>query len=142
MVWGCSSGAGLGPLVPVRETLNAKAYQEMLDNSMLTALWEQFGDGPSCSNMTVHQCTKQVHKDMRREFGVDELDWWAHSPDLILMEHLCDELECRLRARPSCPTSVCDLTNELLEEWSKIPINTEDRRRVEAVVAAKGPTSY
>ena len=34
------------------------------------------------------------------------------------------ELEWRLRARPSHPISVCDLTNALLEEWSKIPINT------------------
>ena len=43
-----------------------------------------------------------------------------------------------------CPTSVSDLTNELLEEWSKIPINTllnlveSLPRRVDAVIAAKG----
>ena len=52
MVCGCFSGAGLDPLVPVKGTLNALAYQEML------------GMTPSCSNMTLHQCTKQVHKDM------------------------------------------------------------------------------
>jgi len=47
------------------------------------------------------------------------------------------------------PTSLPDLTNALLEEWSKIPINTllnlveSLPRRVEAVIAAKGgPTSY
>ena len=60
------------------------------------------------------------------------------------IEHLWDELERRLRARPSCPTSVCYLTNALLEEWSKIPINIllnlveSLPRRVEAVIAAKG----
>ena len=59
-----------------------------------------------------------------REFGVDDLNWPAQSPDLNPIEHVWDELEQRLRARPSCPTSVCDLTNALLEEWSKIPINT------------------
>ena len=58
-----------------------------------------------------------------REFGVDELDWPAQSPDLNPIEHLCDKLERRLTARPSHPTSVCDLTNVLLEEWSKNPIN-------------------
>ena len=84
-----------------------------------------------------------------REFGVEELDWPAQSPDLNPIEHLWDELQQRLRARPSRPTSVSDLTNALLEEWSKIPINTllnlveSLPRRVEAVIAAKGaPTSY
>ena len=55
MVWGCFSGAGLGPLVPGKGTLNDSAYQEMLDNSMLSTLWEKFRDGPYCFNMTVHQ---------------------------------------------------------------------------------------
>ena len=50
------------------------------------------------------------------EFGVEELDWPAQSPDLNPIEHLWDELERRLRAWPSHPTSVSDLTNALLEE--------------------------
>ena len=54
----------VGPLVPVKGTLNASAHQEMLDNSILPTLWKQFGDGPFLFNMTVQQCTKQVHKDM------------------------------------------------------------------------------
>jgi len=83
------------------------------------------------------------------EFGVEELDWPAQSPDLNPIEHPWDELEQRLQARPSHPTSVSDLINVLLEEWSKIPINTLLKlveslpRRVEAVIAAKsGPTSF
>ena len=67
--------------------------------------------------------TAPVHKarsikTWMREFGVDELDLPAQSSDLNPTEHLWDELERRLRAGPSCPTSVCDLTNALLEEWS------------------------
>ena len=63
-------------------------------------------------------------KTWRTEFGVDELDWPGQSPDLNQIEHLWDELEQRMRARPSCPASVYDLTNMLLEEWSKNPRNT------------------
>ena len=63
-------------------------------------------------------------KTWRREFGVGKFDWAAQSSDLSPTEHLWDKLEQRLRARPSRPASVCDLTNGLLEEWSKIPINT------------------
>ena len=125
------------------------AEQMILDNSMLPTLWEQFGDGLFLSQ---HDYTP-VHKarsiqTWMSEFGVEELDWPAWSPDLHLIKHLWDELERCLRARPSRPTSVSDLTNELLEEWSNIPITTflnlveSLPRRVEAVIAAKGGTSY
>jgi len=50
------------------------------------------------------------------EFGVEELDWLSHNPDLNPIEYLWDELEQRLRARPFHPTSVPDLTNALVEE--------------------------
>uniref|UniRef100_A0A3Q3IJ65 RRM domain-containing protein n=1 Tax=Monopterus albus TaxID=43700 RepID=A0A3Q3IJ65_MONAL len=118
MVWGCFSGAGLGPLVPVKGTLNAS--EDILDNFMLPTLWEQFGDGPF---LFQHDCAP-VHKarsikTWMSEFSVEELDWPAQSPDLNLIEHLWDKLERRLRSRPSRPTSVSDLTNALLEEWSK-----------------------
>ncbi|KAK3513447.1 hypothetical protein QTP70_014271, partial [Hemibagrus guttatus] len=76
-----------------------------------------FGDDPF---LFQHECTP-VHKarsikTRMSEFGVEELDWPAQSPDLNPIEHLWDELERRLRARPSRPTSVPDLTNALLEE--------------------------
>ena len=58
MVWGCSSGAGFDPLVLVKGTLNASAYQEILDNFMLPTLWKQFGDGPF---LFQHDCAP-VHK--------------------------------------------------------------------------------
>ena len=74
------------------------------------------------------------------------------------IEHLWDELEQRLRARPSRPTSVPDLTNVLLEEWSNIPhrhtlkpcglnlkytVTKSNTRIFEAAIAAKGgPTQY
>ncbi|KAK3525642.1 hypothetical protein QTP70_002551 [Hemibagrus guttatus] len=139
---------GLGPFVPVKGTLNASAYQDILDNFMLPTLWEQFGDDPF---LFQHDCTPVTKarsiKTWMSEFGVEELDWPAQSPDLNLIEHLWDELERRLRARPSRPTSVPDLTNVFLVEWSKIPINTllnlveSVPRRVEAVIAAKGGTT-
>ena len=97
------------------QEIHASAYQEMLNYSMLPTVWEQFGVG---SFLFQHDCAP-VHKarfikTWLREFGVDELDWPAHTADLI--EHLWDELEQRLRARPSRPTSVCDLPNVHLKE--------------------------
>ncbi|KAI4897227.1 hypothetical protein NFI96_022226, partial [Prochilodus magdalenae] len=78
----------------------------------------QFGDGPFLfqhDRTPVHRASSI--KTWRSESGVEELDWPAQSPDLHPIEHLWDGLERRLRARPSHPTSVSDLTHVLLEEW-------------------------
>jgi hypothetical protein len=78
------------------------------------------------------------------EFGVEELDWPSQSPDLNPIEHLCDELEHRPRARPNRPTSVPNLTNTLVVEWKQVPAAIFQHlveslpRRVGAVIAAKG----
>ena len=102
MVWCCFLGVGLGPLVPVKGTLNVSAYQE---------------------HTKKHDCAPlqkaRPIKTWMSKFSMEELDWPAQSPDL---------------------------TNALLEEWSKIHINTllylvkSLPRRVQA--AKGGPTSY
>ncbi|KAI4881871.1 hypothetical protein NFI96_029580 [Prochilodus magdalenae] len=80
-----------------------------------------FGDGPFLlqhDRTPVHRASSI--KTRRSESGVEELDWPAQSPDLHPIEHLWDGLEQRLRARPSRPTSVSDLTHVLLEEWEGV----------------------
>jgi hypothetical protein len=63
-----------------------------------------------------------------REWFVDskvpEMDWPAQSPDLSPIEHLWDELECRLCSRPQRPTSLTALATALQEEWAAIPLET------------------
>jgi hypothetical protein len=75
------------------------------------------------------------------KIGVEELDWPAQSPDLNPIEHLWDELESRLRAKPNCPTSVPDLTNAFVAKWKQVPTAILQHlveslpRRVETVMA-------
>ena len=88
---GLFSWFGLGPLVPMKRILNATAYNYILDDSVLPTFWQQFVEGPFLS---IQKWFVKVR--------VEEHDWLAQSPALNPIEHLWDELEHRLRARPNC----------------------------------------
>ncbi len=143
MVWGCFSGVGLGPFLPVKGNYHVSEYENILDNAILVRLWQHFGEG---SFLFQHDYVP-VHKSSSiktwlDEFGVEEPDWPTQSPDLNPIQHLWYKLEWRLWARLSHSASALDITNALLDKWAKIPTETLQNlvesppRRVEAVITA------
>jgi hypothetical protein len=102
----------------VKGYFTATAYNDILDYSVLPALWQEFGEGPF---LFQHDNAPKAGHTWFVEIGVKGLDWPTQIPDLNPIKHFCDELARILHAKPNRPTSVPDLTNALVAEWKQVP---------------------
>ncbi|KAK3516229.1 hypothetical protein QTP70_006376 [Hemibagrus guttatus] len=101
---------GLGPLVPVKGTLNASGYQDILDNFMLPTLWEQFGDDPF---LFQHDRTP-VHKPSRKMGKCKDLSEFDKGQ--IVMARRLDQSISKTAALVGCSRSA---VVSIYQKWSK-----------------------
>ncbi|GBM12245.1 hypothetical protein AVEN_155252-1 [Araneus ventricosus] len=95
----------------MKGTVKATNYLDILDNSMLPTLWQQFGKGPFLfQHDRAPVYTARVVQSWFDDMNVEELDWPAQSPDLNPIEHLWYKLEHKILSRPKRATSLTELT--------------------------------
>ncbi len=136
-----SDGVGLS-LADDKRTLPAipRHFGQCYVSNFVGTVWERSFSIPA--ELCPNGASSKVHNGW---ISLVHKNWSTQIRDPI--QHLCDELEQRFRARTFRSTSGSDLTNALLDEWAKTPTETLQNlleslpRRVEAVVAVKvGPT--
>jgi transposase len=70
-------------------------------------------------NATPHR-TRIVNEYLKQE-TIEHMDWPAKSPDLNPIEHGWDILQYRISNRQNQPNSLQELSDALVDEWSRIP---------------------
>lgn len=119
MVWGCIAAAGVGNLVEIDTTMDAKLYLRILQDNLHSSaaklglngsykFWQD--NDPKHSSRLVqewllYRCPHIIKTP-------------AQSPDLNVIENVWDELDRRIRKTPI--SSRTELSRRLQEEWSKI----------------------
>ena len=99
--------------------MKSEVSVNILDNSTLPALWQQFGIGPLLhqhDNAPVHKA--KVIASWFEDNKVDVMNWRAQTSSI---EHLQDVLKRRLRARSIQPKGKQEVFIMLQDEWKQIP---------------------
>jgi hypothetical protein len=66
------------------------------------------------------RCSIVIHQYEIIEETIEHMDWPAKSPDLNPIEHGWDILQHRISNRQNQPNSLQELSDALVDEWSRI----------------------
>ena len=123
MVWGVISHNGKTQPVTVNGTLNAQKYRDDILAPVVLPFM-QAGNGVTIlqqDNARPH--TARATTQFLTANYVNVMEWPSMSPDRSLIEHIWDELDRHVRARPYQPTNLPQLQETLLQEWNNLPNN-------------------
>jgi hypothetical protein len=124
MVWGVITWNGVGCLIRVVGKMNAEQYCNILLEGLLGTLSDQ---NIGCSHFIFQQDNDPKHTSGRARRWFEEnrlkvLPWPPSSPDLNIIEHVWDAIDCAIRRRKHCPLNLDKLWEVIQEEWKNLDI--------------------
>ncbi|CAB5191505.1 unnamed protein product [Rhizophagus irregularis] len=125
MIWGCMGAFGVGKYCKIDGRMDGELYREILEEEFLGTLSEC---DLSVDDVIFQQDNDPKHTANKtyewfKDNDVEILDWPAQSPDLNPIEHLWNEIDCRLRQLPGNITSKDDLWDKVQLVWNQIDVD-------------------
>ena len=121
MIWGCVCWHGVGTLVKVDGHINARKYEQILDDNLWPVIARHFPDNSYLfqdDNAPVHRAhTVSSYKAIN---NVKSISWPAQSPDLNIIENIWLHIKRKLASRVTFIHSDQDLFNEISTIWMRI----------------------
>ena len=145
MFWGCFSWHGLGPLVPLHESVTGQMYAKVLQKHAIPSLYKLVPCKQGIfqeDNAPPHQA--KIAADIRNASNIPVLPWPAQSPDLNPVKNLWNEVDKKVRSLPNQPKSLKDLECKVKNAWHTIPLEYIQKLvesmpcQIQACIAAKG----
>jgi len=146
MVWGCITYRGVGKLVFVDGRMNAIQFIEILSSGLAaTANLRHYDLGDVIlqqDNDPKHNA--RITQEWIEDNNINLLPWPSCSPDMNIIEHVWNDVNNRIRARPNQPQNVGELKRIIEEEWYSTPLEyiktlfESMPRRLNVLLKAKG----
>ena len=141
-MWDGISSRGRTALVVVDGTLTGIRYHDEIIRPHVLPFVQQHNATLQQDNACPHVAL--VVTDCLIQNNVNVLPWPAMSPDLSPIEHVWDEMQCRLRGLQNQPLTLPDLSRALARIWNGIPqaffrtLVASMRRRCQACIDSNG----
>ena len=116
MFWGSFSYSGVGSLRPIKGTMNADSYMQIVKNNIHQDMDEAFPNSEGILQQDLAPCHRANKvKTLFSEMGIHLLDWPGNSPDLNPIENLWAIV--KLEARKRDCTTLDKMTQAIIVIW-------------------------
>jgi len=145
MLWGCLTFNGVGTLAFIDGNINAKKYEEILEDNLwpvVARLFPQENYIFQDDNAPVHRARSVM--EYRCSNRIMTLSWPAQSPDLNIIENVWHRIKRELQHDVGNITSVTGLKTAIRRIWENLPVDYVQNlyksilRRISAVLRANG----